>query len=89
MRAKMELIMKDAFRGLALRMRYDKGLTQHKMAEALVMSARSYEDIECGNNACGALSVCLLLMQCEDANAFLEDLQKQFEKEYALFELST
>ena len=89
MRAEMELIMRDAFRGLALRMRYDKKLTQYKMAEALVMSARSYEDIGCGNNACGALTVCLLLMQCEDAIAFLEDLQKQFEKEYALFELST
>ena len=48
MRAKMELIMKNAFRGLALRMRYDKKLTQYKMAEALVMSARSYEDIEYG-----------------------------------------
>ncbi len=85
----MEAIMKETFRDLALKMRYDRGLTQQKMAEVLVMSTRSYEDIECGNNACGALTVCLLLMQCEDANEFLEDLQKQFEKAYMLLELST
>ena len=84
MRTEMEAIMKEAFRELALRMRYDRGLTQQKMAEDLAMSTRSYEDIECGNNACGALTVCLLLMQCEDANKFLEDLQKQFEKAYML-----
>ena len=42
----MEAIMKETFRDLALKMRYDRGLTQQKMAEVLVMSTRSYEDIE-------------------------------------------
>lgn len=88
MRAEMEAILKETFRDLALKLRYDRKITQYMMAEALVMSERSYEDIECGRSACGALTICLLLMECEDANEFLADLRVKFDEVYSSAEVS-
>lgn len=88
MRAEMEAILKETFRDLALKLRYERKITQHKMAEALVMSERSYEDIECGRSACGALTICLLLIECEDANKILADLRVEFEKVHSSAEVS-
>ena len=88
MRAEMEAILKETFRDLALKLRYDRKITQYRMAESLVMSERSYEDIECGRSACGALTICLLLMECEDANEFLADLRVKFEEVYSSAEVS-
>ena len=87
MRTAMEAILKNSYRDLALKLRSERGLTQYKMAEALVMSERSYEEIECGRNACGALTVCLLLMECEDANEFLTALRVRFEEVYLSAEI--
>lgn len=62
----MEAILKEVFRELALKTRYERGLTQSKMSRALVMSERSYEDIERGKTGCGALTVVLLLMEIDN-----------------------
>ena len=84
MRHNMEKELKEVFRVHALKARHDYNLTQAKMAEALVMSERSYEDIENGVSACGTLTVILLLLQMEDRDAFLSDLREKLEMAYAL-----
>ena len=71
MRNEMEAILKEVLRDHLLRTRYQLGLTQERMAEALVMSKRSYEYIESGDCACGALTTVLLLLGAE--NRDLED----------------
>ena len=75
----MNNILKHNFRELALRERVRLGLTQKQMAEVLIMSERSYADIESGVSACGALTVTLLLINLSDPKAFLQKLQKDFE----------
>ena len=80
MREEMKLILKSATRSLALREREKEGSTQEKMAEELFMSKRSYADIECGVNACSALTTVLLLMRLPSADAFLLQLKQDFEK---------
>lgn len=84
MRNEMEAIFKETFRDLALKTRYNRGLTQAKMAEALVMSERSYEDIETGRSACGSLTTILLLMEVDDPQEVLELLRVRFEKAYEM-----
>ena len=84
MRNEMEAILKDAFRELALKTRYERGLTQNKMSRALVMSERSYEDIERGKTGCGALTVVLLLMELDDPILFLNGLIKKLERAYEM-----
>ena len=84
MRNEMEAILKDAFRELALKTRYERGLTQNKMSRALVMSERSYEDIERGKAGCGTLTVVLLLMEIDNPIFFLNDLRKKLEKAYEM-----
>lgn len=77
MRNELENILKSATRELALKERAED--TQEQMAEALYMSPRSYSDIECGVNACSALTLALLLMRLPSADPFLGDLRRQFE----------
>lgn len=84
MRNEMEAILKEAFKELALKTRYERGLTQNKMSKALVMSERSYEDIERGKTGCGALTVVLLLMEIDDPILFLNSLKKKLEKAYEM-----
>ena len=84
MRNEMEAVLKEAFRELALKTRYERGLTQNKMSRALVMSERSYEDIERGKTGCGALTVVLLLMEIDNPILFLNDLRKKLEKAYEM-----
>lgn len=83
-RHEMEEELKDTFRELALNLRYKQGLTQAKVAEALVMSERSYESIECGASACGTLTAMLLLLKVDNRDEFLSDLQKRLENAYRL-----
>ena len=80
----MEAVLKEAFKELALKTRYERGLTQNKMSRALVMSERSYEDIERGKTGCGALTVVLLLMEIDDPILFLNVLKKKLEKAYEM-----
>jgi len=84
MRNEMEAVLKEAFKELALKTRYERGLTQNKMSRALVMSERSYEDIERGKTGCGALTVVLLLMEIDDPILFLNVLKKKLEKAYEM-----
>ena len=84
MRNEMEAILKEAFRELALKTRYEKGLTQGKMSKALVMSERSYEDIESGHSGCGALTIVLLLTEIDNPILFLNDLRIKLEKAYEM-----
>lgn len=82
MRNEMEAILKETFRNLALKIRYEQGLTQSKMASALVMSERSYEDIERGQSGCGALTIVLLLMKVENPSIVLDNLRTKLERAY-------
>lgn len=82
MRNEMETILKETFRDLALKMRYEKGLTQSKMSSALVMSERSYEDIERGQSGCGALTIVLLLMKADNPVVVLDNLKIELEAAY-------
>lgn len=84
MRNEMEAVLKEAFKELALKTRYERGLTQNKMSRALVMSERSYEDIERGKTGCGALTVVLLLMEIDNPKCFLDDLRNKLEKAYEM-----
>ncbi len=82
--SKMEAILKETFRELALKMRYEYGLTQSKMSRALVMSERYYEDIERGKTGCGALTVILLLAKIDNPMIFLNNLRIKLEKAYEM-----
>ena len=61
-------------REYALRLRHEHGLTQAKMADALLMSLRSYEDIECGHSSCGMLTAMLLLAKIYENKDLLDEL---------------
>ena len=84
MRHEMEKELKETFRELVLKLRYDLELPQSKMAEALAMSERSYEDIENGHSSCGTLTVLLILMKMENRDEFLAALYPKLEKAYSL-----
>lgn len=79
MRNKMEAVLKESFRELALKTRDKCNLTQKKMAEGLVMSETSYSDIETGTNMCGTLTAILLLIKQPNPEEFLRELLKKFE----------
>lgn len=82
MRNEMEMVLKQKFRNLALKIRCEQGLTQSEMSKALVMSERSYEDIERGQSGCGALTIVLLLMKVDNSIIVLDDLRMELEKAY-------
>lgn len=84
MRHEMEEELKETLRYFALKLREEHGLTQAKMAEALVMSERSYEEIESGRSACGALTAVLILLSIRNRNDMIEGLFERLEKAYAL-----
>lgn len=82
MRNEMEMVLKQKFRNLALKIRYEQGLTQSEMSKALVMSERSYEDIERGQSGCGALTIVLLLMKVDNPIIVLDELRMELKKAY-------
>ncbi|MBQ4065406.1 MAG: hypothetical protein IJD10_04840 [Clostridia bacterium] len=83
MRNQMAIILKQELRNIALKERENFGFTQDQMSEHLVMSTRSYCDIECGETSCGTLTTVLLLMSLPDPNVFLRDLKHKFDVLYA------
>lgn len=83
-RNEMKAILKETLRDLALRTRYNRGLTQVKMAEVLVMSERSYEDIESGHTACGSLTTVLLLLEVDNPQDVLDELRVRLQKAYEM-----
>ena len=84
MREELNNILKHEFRELAICRREELGFTQREMAEALVMSERSYADIERGVSACGVLTVALLLIGLTDSNEFLMQLKNKFEVQFIM-----
>lgn len=84
MRSEMETVLKEKFRVLALKIRYERDLTQNEMSSLLVMSERSYEDLERGRSGCSALTAILLLMEIDDPITFLNDLRKKLKEAYEM-----
>lgn len=82
MREKMEEILKDELRVLALRTRERLGLKQREMAEKLVMCDTSYSDIETGVYKCGTLTAILLLLEQPDSNEVLQDIKQKLNSTY-------
>ena len=82
MRDKVERILKQELRFLALKTRNRLELTQKQMSELLFMNEKSYSDIETGVYMCGTLTCIILIMMQEDPNAFLQNLRPQIDKVY-------
>ena len=74
MRDKVERILKQELRFLALKTRNRLELTQKQMSELLFMNEKSYSDIETGVYMCGTLTCIVLIMMQEDPNAFCKAL---------------
>lgn len=79
MRDDMNAILKEEFRGLAIKTRDRIGLTQSKMAEELTMNEASYSVIESGVYKCGTLTAILLLIMQEDPREFLQKVKQRFD----------
>ena len=82
MRTEMEEALKKIFRDLILRLRYEKELTQEKMAAALVMSNRAYEYIENGDTSCGLLTAMLVLLSLENREMLFDEIQEKLIESY-------
>ena len=80
MRRKIEAVVRDEFRTLAIRMRDDLDLTQDKMSEELFMSERSYSDIENGHSTCGTVTAMLMLSKVDDPLGFIVRMNTRFEE---------
>lgn len=75
-------ILKNIFYTNIITTRAKLGLTQEQMAEKLVMSARSFMEIDHGKHSCSALTLSLYLIYfCDDVPKFLDTLKAEFEKE--------
>ena len=82
MRTEMESELKEFLRDFILRLRQDKGLTQAKMAEALVMSERAYEYLENGDTSCGVLTTILVVLEMNNRDMLLDDLRVRLTRAY-------
>ncbi len=80
MRDKIEMLVKATICDFAIIKRGELELSQEKMASALVMTPRSYADIERGENSCGMLTTVLLLMSMDDPTEFLQSLKVEIEE---------
>lgn len=65
---------------LAKRMRKERkelGMTQAKMAEALDLDLRSYNNVENGRSLCSTVTFLLYLLNvCPDSDGLLEEIKK-------------
>ena len=82
MRQKLESILGEELRYLAIETRERLGLTQKEMGKRLHMSESSYSDIETGKYACGALTEALLLDMQDDPKTFLDGVTRKFAEWY-------
>ena len=82
MRTKMEELLKEELRTLAILTRDRLNLTQKEMSKRLVMSESSYSDIETGESMCGTLTAVLLLSEQRNPEAYLRELRVKFQKQY-------
>ena len=80
MRKRYHEILKRFFCNKLVQIRTQEGLTQEKMASALLMDERSYIDLEHGKTGCSAVTLVLFLMYvCNDVPGFIEELYNAFE----------
>ena len=80
MRKRYHTILKQFFCNKLVKIRITEGLTQEKMARALLMDERSYIDLEHGKSGCSAVTLLLFLIYvCNDVPEFIEDLHDAFE----------
>ena len=82
MRNEKEHLLKNELRLLALKTRYDLGITQKEMARHLSMAENSYADIESGEYMCGTLTTVLLLSMQSDPSIFLDNIKIKFSEQY-------
>lgn len=74
LREQMENELGNLLRVVAIQDRNNMHLTQSQYAEALIMSLRSYQKIEGGENDCGALTAFLLIARHEKREAIFEEV---------------
>lgn len=80
MRKKYHEILKRCFCNKLVQIRTIEGLTQEKMANALLMDVRSYIDLEHGKTGCSVVTLVLFLIYvCNDVPGFIEKLYNAFE----------
>lgn len=61
--------------------RKTENISQNKMSEWLLISERSYVEIEHGHNLCNPISLLIYLVYyCQDPLTFLEDVRKVLER---------
>lgn len=73
--------MKDVISKDFYKTRSELGLTQDKMSEKLMLSCRSYIDIEHGASLCGSLSLMLYLLYCcQNPMMFLDEMRIALDK---------
>lgn len=82
MRAEIETIFKETFRDLTIAIRDDLGFTQARMSEALLMSERSYSDIESGRSSCGAITALMLILHMDNRDELLDKLKARILEMY-------
>ncbi len=82
MRKHYSTILKTIFYKNLIQTRATLGITQEKMAEALIMDVRSYFNLDHGQSCCSALTLSLyLIYYCPDVELFLKELKEAFENE--------
>ena len=81
MRNRYKQILKAFFHHKLFRTRVDVlGITQEEMAHRLVLSSRSYVDLDHGRTSCSAVTLALFLAFVRiDPIAFREELRYAFE----------
>lgn len=84
MRQEYEAILAEIFLRHLIKERRRLGLTQEAMAGLLLMSLRSYANLEHGVNTCGVITLVTFLINCsESPTAFLQELTLAFSCAYA------
>lgn len=73
--------IKDVISESFYKTRTEQRLTQDKMSEKLMLSCRSYIDIEHGASLCGSLPLILYLLDCcQDPMEFLDEMRIALDK---------
>lgn len=79
MRNSYTQILKRVFSDWVLSVRGNLGITQEEMADRLLMSWRSYCDLDNGYSCCSGLTLALFLTRiCTDPILFLKELDLAF-----------
>ena len=74
-------ILKNLFSQEIRKIRTESCYTQEHMAECLMMTERSYFDLEKGISCCSGLTLALYLVYyCQDPVAFIDSLRTAFNK---------